>query len=67
MREDRAADRRVEQAQSGYLAIGLFVWTIGGSFLRRQITFNALYSLVAIAVIMRAAAELNFKWRLPPP
>lgn len=55
------------RAVGGYLAIGLFGWTIAGSFLRRQITFNALYSLVAIAVIMRAADELNFKWRLPSP
>ena len=55
------------RAAGGYLAIGLFGWTIAGSFLSRQITFNAIYSLVAIAVIIRAADELNFKWRLPSP
>jgi hypothetical protein len=55
------------RAAGGYLAIILFGWAIAASLWRRQMSFNALYSLVAIAVVMRAAAELNLKWRLPSP
>ena len=55
------------RAAGGYLAIILFGWTIARTFWAQQITINTIYSVVAIAVIMRAADELNFKWRLPSP
>lgn len=55
------------RAAGGYLAIALFGFTIAQSFWRQQIGIGTIYSIVAIAVIMRAADELNFKWRLPSP
>jgi hypothetical protein len=55
------------RAAGGYLAIVLFSWTIVRTLWLQQITFNTIYSIIAIAVIMRAADELNFKWRLPSP
>lgn len=53
------------RAAGGYIAILLFGWTIAQSLLRRQIGIGTIYSIVAIAVIVRAADELNLKRRPP--
>ena len=55
------------RAAGGYLAIVLFGWTIARTLWHQQISFSAIYAVVGIAVIMQAADELKFKWRLPSP
>ena len=77
MWQERTADRRVEQAQYVTLlpfvltlvglGIALFGWTIAASLWQQRISLSTLYSVVAIAVVMRAAAELNLKWRWTSP